>query len=185
MNLKSIILGSHCYFAREGDEIDEITVGPESKPDNDPVSNWTSLGIVGDFTVDPQMSEIIIKRPAPGQMVDADVIETNRQGIYGLMLKQASELAWELLFGAKPINQAAETNPGAYAPLSRTTAVKGWFKFQQYDQNNTLINVTDVWAHVKIDGAVTFAEAQTEEIRFQFRLRQLYSSLNSGVLSNL
>jgi len=181
---QSILVGNHLYFAREGTVVDTLTVGREAKPDNSPTTNWTSVGLVSSATVETSQNDIDIFKPSPGRLRLYDVLEGKRDMSITCTIEEASPLMWELLFGSQPIPSTG-LGAGVFAPLSRTGKVKGWFKFQQYNQADQLISVVDVYCVADIDGAVEFGGDQSAVITFSLKLRVLSSPLESGQLSNL
>lgn len=181
---QSILVGNHLFFAREGETIDAVVVSRTAKPDNSPTTNWTSVGIVSAASVQRETTDIEIFRPSPGRMQLHDVLETKPDLTITCTVDEASPLMWELCFGSLKIDPAASTNPGAFVPLARTGKVKGWFKFQQYNQADQLISVVDVYGYAEIDGAVEFGD-QTAVVSFSLKIRRLKADAESGQLSNL
>jgi hypothetical protein len=181
---QSILVGNHLFFAREGDTIDTVVVSRTAKPDNAPTTNWTSIGLVSSASVEQTRSDIEIFRPSPGRMVLHDVLESKQDLSISCTVEEASPLMWELLFGSLEIDPTAATNPGAFVPLARTGKVKGWFKFQQYNQADQLVSVVDIYGYAEIDGAVEFGD-QSAVVSFSLKIRRLKSDLESGQLTNL
>lgn len=181
---QSILVGNHLYFARDGVTIDSVLVSRTAKPDNDPTTNWTNVGIVSSASVQIDKQDIDIWRPSPGRMQLHDVLESRPDLTITCTIEEASPLMWELCFGSLLINPSAQSNPGAFLPMARTGKVKGWFKFQQYNQADQLISVVDIFGYAEIEGAVEFAD-QTTVVSFSLKIRRLKSDLESGQLSNL
>ena len=175
--MKDLILGSHLFFAREGETIDSVVVAHDAKPDVDPETNWTKLGCIEQF--EPTRdggSEIIRRCPSPGRYADRKILQTGGTLVYNFSVQQWDELTLaEMLFNAdQPIG-------GVFVPNSRREDVRGWWKIQAYDQNDQLIIAMDIWGSAKIE-SYQFAEGADA---YALQIRQLHSELNEGALTNV
>ncbi|WOO43160.1 hypothetical protein [Rubellicoccus peritrichatus] len=179
---RSILIGNHLFFAREGDSIDGVTVARDAKPDTDPEANWTDVGIISSASIENSKNELEIWGPSPGRLALQDVLLSRQDLMIRATLEEASPMLWELLFGA--VGAIDTSGTGAFVPLAKRGFVKGWWKFQQYDQNDVAINLVDVWGRADITGAVDFGDQQ-QVITYELEIRLLNSALNSGVLSNI
>lgn len=174
--MKDIILGVHLLFAREGDVIDGVTVGPEAKPDGVPASNYTKVATVE--TWEPSVDREIVKRraPSPGKYRDRASIVLNQTTEYAFSLQEWSEMTFAelLLGGEKPV-------AGVFVPGEREELLRGWWIVQGYDQGNNLIVVLNVWGEARIDSH-QFGENLDP---YALVITELYSSLADGEVSNL
>jgi hypothetical protein len=173
--VKDLILGNNLLFARTGDVIGGVTVGPEARPDTDP-GNYTKFPTVEDW--EPKISREIIKRraPSPGKYQDRASILLNQTIEHAFSLQEWTELTFaELLLGGnKPV-------AGVFTPGERTELVTGWWLVQGYDQTNQPIVVLNVYGEARID-SYKFAEKLDP---YALVITQLYSSITAGEVSNL
>jgi hypothetical protein len=175
MNKRSTVVGTHAFFAREGDTHGSSdTVAVDSKPAQDD-SAWIDFGVISETGVEPQSEEKEIWGPSPGQLRLVDVIETKRAIKYSFTAKEMSPLMFELLFGT----EALDSGSSQFNPLEGATK-KGWLKVQKYDHKDALVSTVDVWVHIKIASEVSFGE---DEVSFEVEARTLHSTLNTGSLS--
>jgi hypothetical protein len=174
--MKDLILGNHLLFARAGETIDSVLVGPEAKPDTTPSSNYITLPTVEDW--EPKIDRQIIKRraPSPGKYQDRVSITLNQTMEHAFSLQEWSEMTFaELLLGGnKPVS-------GVFVPGERTELVTGWWIVQGYDQNNDLIVALNVYGEARID-SYKFGEKLDP---YALIITQLASSLTTGEITNL
>jgi hypothetical protein len=174
--MKDLILGNHLLFARTGDVIDGVTVGPEAKPDTDPSSNFTVFPTVEDWS--PKITRNIVKRraPSPGRYVDRKSILLNSQMEHAFSLQEFTEttLAELLLGGNKPV-------AGVFVPNERTELLTGWWIVQAYDQNDDLIAALNIYGEARID-SYKFGEKLDP---YALIITQLNSTLTTGEVTNL
>lgn len=174
--LKDLILGSHLFFAREGDLIDAVTVAVDAKPDAVPEANWQKFGTIEQF--EPQNSQTFIERraPSPGRYRTRKKIPIAQKLMLNFSIQEWDQITLaELLFNAnKPM-------AGVFVPNSRVDGVRGWFKIQCYDQNDQTIVVMDVW------GECTISSYQFKEglDPYTLKVEVLQSDLNQGSITNL
>lgn len=174
--MKDLILGNHLLFARAGDVIDGVTVGPEARPDTTPETNYTKLPTVENWEPRRTAQRVIRRAPNPGRYEDRKTLLLNKQMEHAFSLQEWSELTFAemLLGGNKPV-------AGVFVPNERDEEVTGWFIVQSYDQDDNLIAALNI-----------YGEARVEPYRFGERLdpyalviRQLKSSLTTGEVTNL
>lgn len=169
-------LGSHAFFFREGDAYTVPSSGTCSRTTKPGPTDtgWIDFGVISGFDIDAQ-SELKEKyAPVPGRLVLYDVHETKRKIAIKFKAEQLSPLAWELMLRTLALSSAStQYNP------EEGVVKKGWLKFQQYDQDNTLVNTTDVWVHLKAKGQPLGND--TTEVDVEALV--LHSTLNTGTLA--
>jgi len=178
--LRNLVLGSHLLFAREGTVIgvapDSHTVGKTYKPDVEeaaPYVNWVDIGTVQDFQPTSKDNAFDIIAPSPGAYRRTDEIVVGATLDLAFSLFDTSELFFEsTLLAGSPIT-------AAYNPATGTGRIRGWFKCQQYDQGDALVNVFDVY------GAGMFKSDKqgNKLIIATLNIKVLYSALQSGNLT--
>jgi len=82
----------------------------------------------------------------------------------------------QLLFGTS----ALDSTSTQWNPTEGPGRVNGWIKHQQYDQNDVLRTVADLYCSVSVPEDATFDPAALTEVSIEARL--LTSSLNTGTL---
>jgi hypothetical protein len=151
LTLRDQTIGNQVFFAREGTTIDGVVVAADAKPDATPSTNWTlhPIGTVEECRITPTVERIKRYAPSPGSYRLRKQITTRRELVIRLTIQELSETFWELL-----LLSGTEIKTGAldYVPMAGNGIVRGWFKFQQYDADDTLRNAMDLWC-----------EANTEE----------------------
>lgn len=168
-------LAGHAYFFREGAAYTVPEAGTASrtaKPNaTDP--KWLDFGNV---SLKPKNSTEVdeIMGGAPGKRVLMDVVETSAKMSIEIKCKELSNIIFELLFGAESLEAG-----GQYNPLEGGE-VKGWLKFQQYDQKNALINTVDVYVYLKRPSDLDEGE---KTVSATIEALVLWSSLNTGNLA--
>lgn len=178
-----MLIGSHVFFAREGleyeDDLETLIVGRNNKP---PAASdvWEEVGIIRSESSENGAEAVDIWRPAPGRKVLDDSIISAQQLTLTYTVDEVSPLVYEMLHGANNIDPTT----GGYVPLSQGSFVKGWFKAQQYDNNDILINVLDVYGVARLAGAVENGDTTTPS-NYQLQIRVLRSPHNSGKVSNI
>jgi hypothetical protein len=173
------IIGAHAFFALEGSVIDGITVSADSKPDADPIDNWSSLGVIeeNDIAVNYE-GEQKHYAPTPGGYKQRRTTYESVEVSGSLLCQDMDAFILSLAMGAK---QAAED--GSYVPGSQSEAQRGWLKLQHYAaDSDELVNLMDIWVEFKVGGGIKFSKSVTKP-SVDFTL--LYSSLNVGQFSNL
>jgi hypothetical protein len=172
MDPRPIVIGTHAFFAREATSTSSRTVKPAAN-----AASWIKFGVIEESGAEPTSEEKEVWAPSPGQLVLHDVIEIKRGLSFKFKVKEMSKLMFELLFGT--LDLSSGTTNIQYNPLEGV-AKKGWLKVQHYGHDNALINVVDVWTHLKIAGEVTFGE---DIVSFPVEARVLHSTLNTGTLN--
>jgi len=170
------IIGNHVWFFREGDSYTVPapgTCGRESKPGADD-TGWIDVGLVSDLKVQPQREVHERWIPSPGQKRLYEVLESKKRIKVTFTVDDLSPFAIENLFGTLALNEQSEQ----YNPLEGSVK-NGWLKIQQYDHNDQLVNVVDLWVHLTINAETDFGDAP---VSFTFEADVLHSSLNTGSL---
>lgn len=177
----SVLIGSHGYFWQDGQPFTlpaPGTTGRESHADaSDP--GWANryLGIVGTCRIQSARGEgVEVWAPSPGQLRLHDVIASKSDIMVSFTLQQLTPLAFQLLFGTA----ALDSSSTQWNPTAGPGRVKGWLKFQAYNQDNVLVTVADLYSSVSVPEDVTLDPAALVEVTVEARL--LTSSLNTGSL---
>lgn len=178
MSRALILPGFFAYFVRDGVTVDTETVGRETKPDIDPTSNWPRIGEIANADIDLTEQEIEVWQAKPGQVRLQDILLAKSSLDFNLEFDEISKLTFELIFGG-----AGEITAN-YTPLGKTAPVKGWLKVQQYDSLNQQVNVFDVFCRIQATNLSTPRD-NSALVTFTMNVKVLYSTLNSGTLSNL
>lgn len=174
--MKDLILGSHLFFAREGETIDAVVVAADAKPDVDPETNFTKFGCVERFQPQNNKTEIPRRCPSPGKYRTRKKIPLSQTLTLNFGIQEWDEmsLAELLMLGSKPAG-------GVFVPNAQVDNVRGWLKIQSYDQTDALILAMDVWAEISIQ-AYQFEEGLEP---YALVAEVLYSELNTGAITNL
>lgn len=175
-NLVQRILNAHVSFARAGVTLNSTASGASAKPGISP-SAWPYLGQPGQANIEPQQTFTDVIKACPGRrrLVDRKMSFNGTDIV--MTFDEIQKLTFEMFYGAS----GAITDD--YVPLAGTTPFKTWLKFQTYDENDNLIDTSDLWCHVQPDGALSLGgEALTT---FSLRATVLASAYNSGTLSTL
>lgn len=173
------IIGAHAFFALEGADIDGITVSATSKPDADPITNWSSLGVIEENDINVAYEgEQKHYAPTPGGYKHRRSTYESVEVSGALLCQDMDEFVLSLAMGAKQAD--AE---GDYVPGSQTEAQRGWLKLQHYAADtDELVNLMDVWVEFKVGSGVKFSKAVTKpSVEFMV----LHSALNVGKFTNL
>jgi hypothetical protein len=172
---EAVVLTPHLYFARRGDSIDSVTVGREAKPDVSPESNWTDLGICATFNVEDNGTTEDIMKGQPGVVSLYEVIKLTDGRTVTCDMVEFNALAVQALFNSGNITTT-------FVPGSAGRHLQGWLKVQLYNQDNELVIAMDIWADVQLTSANIGLGVRSG---YTLAFRQLYSTLNTGNLSNL
>jgi len=183
MNIRSLLLGSHVLFAREGLTISgtgggtvsqvykPVVAAPSDPPVADP--NWPEIGIVADCNIMPKITEEDVMGPMPGRLQRLDVLATSSTLDLSITFKQVNELFFEAAL------LAAGAITGDYQPGVGTGQIRGWIKCQQYDANNVIRNVMDLY----VSGVIKTFKADDKSVKPVADFKVIYSALASGTLS--
>jgi hypothetical protein len=170
-----IALTTYAFFAARGASIDAVTVAREAKPDVSPEANWTDLGIVRSFSVADNSTTEVVQKGVPGHVVDYDVIKTADSRTFTLEMVEFNAVAVQAMFNSAVISTT-------FVPGGSGRHVQGWVKIQQYNQDDELVIAFDVWADITLPSAEIPLGGLAS---YSLDIRQLYSTLNTGNLSNL
>ena len=173
------IIGAHAFFALEGDVIDSVTVASDAKPDNDPISNWRSLGVIEENDINVSYEgEAKHYAPTPGGYKRRGSTYESVEVSGALVCQDMDEFILSLAMGAKQADAG-----GDYVPGSQSAPQKGWLKLQHYvAEDDALVNLMDVWVEFKVGGGIKFSKAVTKP---SVEFMMLNSPLNVGKFTNL
>ncbi len=177
----SLLVGTHAYFWQDGQSFTSPTSGTTSRTAHADAADvgWTDryLGIIGACRIQSARGEaIVIFAPSPGRLRLYDVLPSKSDIILTYTLQQLSPLCIQLLFGTAPLDKTS----AQWNPTEGPGRVHGWIKHQQYDQNDVLRTVADLYCSVSIPEDATFDPAALTEVSIEARL--LTSNLNTGSL---
>lgn len=172
---EAIVLTTHLFFARRGDSIDSVTVAREAKPDVSPESNWTDLGIVATYNVEDTGTTEDILKGNPGVVSLYDVLKLTDGRTVTCEMVEMNALAVQALYNSGNITTT-------FVPGSAGRHLQGWLKVQQYNQDNELVVAMDIWADIQL---TSLSSGLGQRTGYTLAFRQLYSTLNTGNLSNL
>ena len=171
------IIGTHGLFFRDGTAHTVPSAGTTSrtvKPGaGDPA--WINFGILSAFTVASNADIVDVHACVPGKKVLYDRIENKMGLMFKFTADELSAFSMEVLYRTLALTSASTQ----FNPLEGFTT-KGWLKFQQYDQNNALVNVVDGFVHLKVSGDVEGGGEGLAKVSFEATL--LHSTLNTGTL---
>ena len=173
--MKDLILGNHLLFARKGDVIEGVPVGPEAMPDTSP-GNYIEFPTIENWA--PKVNRNIVKRrkPAPGKYEDREsiVVSSSVEHAFSMQEFTMTTLAELVLGGEKPVG-------GVFVPGGATELLTGWWIVQTYDQANDKIVALNIWGEARCEG-YTFKEGLDP---YAIVITQLSSSLTTGEITNL
>jgi hypothetical protein len=174
--MKDVILGMHLLFARAGETIDSVVVGPEAKPDNVPDTNYTVVASCEGWQPRKTQTRVTRRSPSPGRYQDRKTLLLNKQIEYAFNLQEWSDLTFAemMLGGEKPV-------AGVFVPAARDEDVTGWWLMRGYDQDDNVIVALDVYGEGRVE-PYQFGENLNP---FALIVKQLTSTLNTGEISNL
>lgn len=157
-------LGIHFYF----------NAGvPSTKP-----TSWTKRGIVDTLALKPTKDKIEQEGPLPGRMGRVDVIEAGRKMDFTVKVKQPDPLFWQLILQSLALTAGTNVQ---FNPLEGGL-VKGWAKFQAYDQNDVLVLNCEVFCAIDVPAGVTLGGKQL--VTHDVEGMVIENPLNTGSLSN-
>jgi hypothetical protein len=141
-------------------------------------TTWTKRGIVDTLTLKPTKDKIEQEGPLPGRMGRVDVIEAGRKMDFTVKLKQTDPLFWQLILQSLALTAGTNVQ---FNPLEGGL-VKGWAKFQAYDQNDVLTMNVEVWCCIDVPAGATLGGKQfvTHDVEGMV----IENPLNTGSLSN-
>lgn len=167
------------WFVREGTAFTIPSSGnasSTSKPGATDTS-WGKLAVVKTLEIDPgNQTPYELTEPAPGLLQRTDVIMPGSLPVWSVTLKELDVLAFELAFNTL----ALTTGSTQFNPGERNATVKGWVKFQAYDQLNNSVTTVDSYASISLKSGITFDPTQVTEV--QLEIKPLFSTLNTGSL---
>ncbi len=176
---KSLALGAHLFFFREGDAFTLPAPGTcavDAKPDANDAA-WISLGTIESFEDSiADEDEKKIWQPAPGHLVIKDVITTKQGMEFKFTANELTAFAVESFYRTSQKLTAASDQ---FNPLSGVPR-KGWLKMQRYDHEDQLRLVMDVWVRLKVTGGMKGGNG--EIVMPEFTAYLLYSALNTAAL---
>lgn len=173
------ILGAFAYFLRAGDTVDSITVAAETvaspaagKPDNNPTTNWASLGVIKGAEVAVEEKKFPYMEPvASGGYQQREQSQVVAE-YWNIDLEGMTDIAFELMFGLTKITKGTAQIPGNV--LDRK--VEGWLKLQARQTSGTDLFLADIWCEVRM---TKMPKIEQSPVLASLRFQKLYSTLNT------
>lgn len=180
LSIKTLALGAHAFFFREGDAF--TLPGPggnaaaDAKPDADD-DGWIDVGTIESFEDSiADEDEKKVYRPAPGHLVVKDVITTKQGMEFKFTSNELGPLALEAFYRT---TQKLDGTSTQFNPLSGVPR-KGWLKLQRYDHEDNLVLVADLWVRLKVTGGMKGGNGDL--VMPEFSAYLLYSALNTAAI---
>jgi len=132
ITLKTSILGSKIYFARDGADDGGTATSSSHKPATDSAA-YLELGNCESGSFSNKVESIRIKRPSPGRYRLAKTIPVGQEIHLKMMMQDISQIVIEALMltaGALTVGTAAQ-------PMKQSAKITGWLKVVQSDQADT------------------------------------------------
>lgn len=170
-----VIGGVQGWFAREGATSTSPagTVSATVKPDAADAA-WAAIAHISNFRPVRSGQKDIIRKPLPGRARAVDVIEYNVDLFYRMTLHVHDALLLELTRGTGALSASVSQ----FNQLEGFD-VKGWFKFQIYNQAEALILTEDAWCHINVTGEPTY-DPESEHTRVDVECTVLHSTKNTA-----
>lgn len=112
---------------------------------------WTKRGIVDTVQIKTTRDKIEQEAPLPGRMGRVDVIEAGRKQDFTVKLKQPDPLFWQHVFASAALAAGSSVQ---FNPLEGGL-VKGWAKFQAYDQSDVLVLNVELYCALDMPAGAT------------------------------
>ena len=173
--LNRLLIGSFAYFIQEGVTIDSVTVAGTAKPDNNPTSNWLSLGAVEEikFEDDRYDDKFLTPSEAGGYYQENQSIVI--ADYLNIRTSHMNELVERMQFGLSSVIVAG-TAQEPHAAKTRT--VNGWLKIQGRKLSGTDEFIMDWWCKLSLAEKLTMND---KTLRPVLRFQKLTSTLNTVV----
>ncbi len=177
-DLTRLVAGNFCWFVRGGTTVDGGVVSATVKPDNNPESNWTSMGCIEAMSVDNPKNLWEPECPTVNGY-ETDAVHTLKKDlIFTITYNEISNVFWEMLLNTNgPVPDAGTTG---FVPNDSSGLTEGWWKFQIYDTIGGLIKTTlDLWGTGSIN---TGTNLDNQGTTWSMDLKVNKSTLNAGGL---
>lgn len=163
-------IGGFAYFLVSGVTVNAVTVSAAAKPDNNPATNWPSIGRVLSFQPEMKEQEDVFLVPLrSGGYEEQDESHVVAQ-MFNIDLQDMNDISYEMMFGLSPITLGTAQIPANV--LQRK--VTGWLAYEAVQQDTDLLCYMNVWGEFKLREQPVFGpEATVSKLRF----RQKYSAI--------
>lgn len=158
------------YFVPEGTGSNQTT-----KP---AFTSSSLLGTVGEVNITNEREVVIHEKPVSGVWRDDRVFTQRDRQIFNVTLTELSELFWEILLG----DQVVLAGGSASFVPGRIVQQLGWSKLDIKNAADQPQMSVEFWSHASVE---TADFPVTGLVQVRLRLQRLYSTLNSGNLSNI
>lgn len=163
---ENVVLGSHARFVRDGATITlptPGTSGPGVIPSDEDTS-WVEIGSLKSIRATPARGDAQeVWVPAPGGLRLKNVIRPKRQLKFNLTSQDISPLVIELLFGTAPLTSASTS----FVPLALGGSLKGWIRFEWYDQSDAKRITAHVYVELVIADVTDLDAEKLVEVHFE------------------
>lgn len=169
------ITGTQLWIAKAGatSTSPSGTVSSTLKPAADDPA-WTQIPHISNLRTSRTGQKDIIRKPLPGRARATKVLEYNVDLFYRFTLEMISPIFIELSRGTAGLS-ASDSQFNQLEGFD----VEAWLKFQFYDQNETLIQTEDIWAHLSASGEPTY-DPESEHVTLDVEAMALHSQYNTG-----
>lgn len=148
MKLEKSIIGNFVSFAESGLTIDAVVVSVAAFPDDDPTTNWESLGCITETDFETEKETDTEYCPSPNGGYDKIEEEQTVRDVIKMKCRDTSEPFWRMLLGlnAKIVDVTAQV-PFA----NKLRYIEGWLKVQGVGLDGSDRVAMKVWGRLKID----------------------------------
>lgn len=175
-----ISLFTHPMFARKGGTFtvpSSGTVSETAKPGGgDTIWTAGNFGPCEEFKLAPESEQAEIMGGTPGGLVLINKITLAKRLKLSFTSQQLDSISAQAMFGT-----LALTSSGGQAnPLEGDPMLKGWLKFQGYDDQGNQKMVFDAWGCLKVTDLDPWSGKNPFKAKFEFEV--LYNTLNTITL---
>ena len=180
MNEK-LILGTFISFAETGTTIDSTTVGPAAFPDDEPTTNWASIGCVleSDWETEKETDTDYCPNAAGGYSKTED--EQTVRDIIKFKVRESSELFMRMMLGFPAII----VDDAAQVPFTETRRfIEGWIKVQGVGEDGDDRVVMKVYGKLKLDENPKWSKDPTKPgYKFEVAANAIATAIPSNIIA--
>lgn len=184
LNQKRLVIGAHLSYSLLGAAITNsggaAVTSTTVKPDGTTPGDWNIFATVVDCNIDNKRTEEDVHVPAPGAYQRDDILTTLILQGLDLTLNEVNELVLQSLLlsgtiGAGSVSGGTVT-PATFSPGTTLGEVRGWFRLQNYAQNNSLILDWQFYGRA----IVKSLKAENKHVMPKLEIAKFYNALESG-----
>lgn len=171
LSAENLVLGSKVYFVRNGSSFTVPSAGTSdsSNVPGDADTSWTEIGDLKEVRATPARGDALeVWVPNPGGLRLKDVIRAKRDIKWQFTSQSTSPLALEHLFGTAALTSSSAT----FVPLAKVGVLKGWLRWELYDQTDSKRITSKVYVELSIASDVTF-DPDNKLVEVQWEARAL------------